>query len=255
MEIQSHAKTHTWYFSGREIVDFHRPTGVDGYVPLPWLAWNRFPKRKYEYITAGLEGMIPYGTPIYRNGKSLVTRRYFEDEDLTRRLVGRVAEGGGPAFFDSDGWREELLGVVREHPPANDRFETEENYEKRVRMELVRSRRDIEEALGTKVNFLCWPGGGRSPKTLHIAEEVGYLATTTHYEDKDRRNVYGQNQREINRIGSGSPWSWRGRVFRRTDPEFFLAVLEFFAGRNKSIWTMRSYKLKYLIRYCVSGNS
>jgi len=45
VEIQSHAKTHTWYFSGPQIIDFHRPTGAEGYIPYLWLAWNLFPER------------------------------------------------------------------------------------------------------------------------------------------------------------------------------------------------------------------
>lgn len=253
VEIQSHAKTHTWYFSGPEIVDFHRPPGIDGYTVPLWLVWNMFPERKCEYISAKLEENIPYGTPIYRYGKSLVTRRYFEDVNLTELLTKRVAEGGGRAFFERRDWREELLTIVEENPPSNHRTETEEEYEERVRGELAESRRDIEDALGTSVDFICWPGGGRSPRTLEIAGEMGYRATTTHFGDKKRRNTYGQNPSEINRIGSGSPWSWRGKVFRPENPGFFLANINSFAGDKKSIWTMRLYKLRYLFRYFVFG--
>jgi hypothetical protein len=253
VEIQSHAKTHTRYFSGPEITDFHRPLGIDGYTPSPWLAWNLFPDRKHKYMSVKLEEEIPYGTPIYRYGRSLVTRRYFEDENLTARLVDRVAEGGGAAFFDRKGWREELRAIVEEFPPVNERIETEEEYEDRVRAELIESRRTIEEALGTKVDFLCWPDGGHSPKTLRIAEEVGYLATTTHYMDMERRNVYGQNPSEINRLGCGSPWVWRGKAIRYTDPEFFIANIENFAGNRKLIWIMRLYKVKYLFKYYLFG--
>ena len=47
VEIQSHARTHTWYFSGPEIVDFHRPTGIENYTMPPWLAWNALVDRKH----------------------------------------------------------------------------------------------------------------------------------------------------------------------------------------------------------------
>ncbi len=254
VEIQSHAKTHTWYFAGPEIVDFHRPRGIDGYIPYAWLGWNLYPKRKYEYMTARLEEEVSYGTPIYRHGKSLAVRRYFEDVSLTDRLIRYVSDKGGVSFFEEPGWREELMAITREHPPTSDRLETEEEYEARVRTELVESRQTIEEALGTKVDFLCWPGGGRNPVGLRLAEEIGYLATTTHYQDRERKNVFGQNPREISRTGCGSPWMWRGLTVRRTDPGFFLAILKDFNGTKSAIWLMRLYKLKYILRHYLFGS-
>jgi peptidoglycan/xylan/chitin deacetylase (PgdA/CDA1 family) len=254
IEIQSHAKTHTWYFSGPEIADFHRPVGADGYVPPAWLAWNRAPEVKYKSMTADLERGIPYGTPVYRHGLSLVTRRYFEDPGITNLLVEMVAAKGGDAFFRRAGWREVLTKAVDEYPSRNDRIETQAEYEQRVRGELADSRRTIEEALGTKVDFLCWPGGGHSPLTRRIASEVGYLATTTHFDDAAKRNVFGENPHELNRILGGSPWIWRQKVtIRHTDPEFLLASLERFAGDSKKIWWMRGLKLKYLLRYYLTG--
>lgn len=253
IEIQSHAQTHTWYFNGPEIVDFHRPAGVDGYIRPPWLVWNRFPETKHLPPARVPDERVPFGTPIYTYGKSLATRRYFDDPELAARLAGHVAAAGGAGFFERAGWRRELEAFAGGYGRRNDRTESEEEYEARVRGELTLSKRRIEEELGTEVHYLCWPGGGRSPRTLRIAEDVGYLATTTHYFDPDRRNIYGQDPREINRVGCGSPWVWRGRKFYRTDPEFFVAILDLFAGRKNSIWTIRAHKLKYIIRYYVRG--
>ena len=253
IEIQSHAKTHTWYHAGPEIVDFHRPRGAAGYVPQPWLGWNRHPERKYEYQTARLDEDVPYGTPIYRHGKSLAVKRYFEDQALTNRLVDHVARNGGPAFFDRALWKEELLEIARAYGPRHDRIETDGEFEERVRGEIAESRETIGKELGTGVDFLCWPGGGRSASTLRIAGEAGYLATTTHYLDRRRRNTYGQNPREINRTGCGSPWQWRGLIIRSIDPAFLLLTLKEFNGSKSAIWLMRLYKLKYVLRHYLFG--
>lgn len=254
IEIQSHAKTHTWYFSGPEVVDFHRPEGVDGYVFPPWLAWNLFPGRKHESLSVDLSREIPYGTPIYRHGKSLVTRRYFENAGLTGGLTERVAAGGGEDFFRGKGWRNELRTIANAYPSGSGRFETEQEYMERVRGELAGSRSLIEERLGTKVEFLCWPGGEYTTAALGAARDAGYLATTTHFEDPVRRNVFGQDPREINRIGCGAPWMWRGKTaVYRTDPDFFVTSLEMFAGDAKRIWRLRFYKLNYLLRYYFFG--
>ena len=252
IEAQSHAKTHTWYFSGPRVIDFHRPEEAGGYSAPPWLGWNMYPDRKFEYISAGLEKDIPLGTPIYEHGKSLVTRRYFEDEGLTARLVGHVSANGGAGFFLNRDWRQDLLEIVGDSPGGG-RFETDQEYEGRVRAELVQSREEIETALGTEVKFLCWPGGGRNQRVIRIALEEGYLATTTHFNDPQRRNVYGQDKTEINRVGCGSPWVWHDKIFHRTDPGFFLAMLSDFAGNKKSIWIMRLYKLRYVFRCYLFG--
>jgi peptidoglycan/xylan/chitin deacetylase (PgdA/CDA1 family) len=249
IEIQSHARTHTWYFAGPEIVDFHRPAGLDGYRMPPWLAWNDLPDRKHEYPKQDIERLVPYGRPVYRHGKALVTPRYFEDERTREILVDHVRRSGGEAFFRRGGWREELLGIARSHVPRADRVESREEYRERVREELSQSKRILEEGLGKSIDFLCWPGGGRSPETIGIAMECGYRATTTHYFDRERKNIYGQDPSEINRIGCGSPWAWRGKTFIRTDPEFFTASLGKFAGDAKSSWRVGNYKLKYILRY------
>jgi peptidoglycan/xylan/chitin deacetylase (PgdA/CDA1 family) len=248
VEIQSHAKTHTWYFSGPEVIDFHRPMGVDGYRFPPWLAWNLFPEGKPQSLRVDLENEVPFGTPIYEHGKSLITHRYFEDQELSAQLVRMVRDGGGPAFFAAASWRGRLRDAVRARRLPKDRVETDEEYAQRVRSELSESRAAIEGNLGGSVRFLCWPGGAYNQVTLEIAKEAGYVATTTHYEDSTRLNVYGQNPAEINRIGSGSPCVWHGRTFRHTDPEFFIAGLEYFAGDHRRLWKLRRLKLKYLLR-------
>jgi len=51
---------------------------------------------------------------------------------------------------------------------------------------LTESRRIIEEKLSRPVEFVCWPGGGRNETVKRIAREVGYLATTTHFDVLNR---------------------------------------------------------------------
>jgi hypothetical protein len=70
-----------------------------------------------------------------------------------------------------------------------------------------------------------------------------------------RKNVFGDDPREINRIGSGSPWMWRGAFIKHTSPEFFVAAFDLFAGKRFSIWKYRGYKLLYVLRYYVTGKT
>ena len=255
VEIQSHAKTHTWYFSGPRIIDFHRPDGMDGYRAPMWLEWNMFPGEKYRSMHERRGERIPYGTPIFEYGKSFAVRRYFEDPGLTGRLAAFVGENGGAGFFARAGWREKLEAVARDYGPRSDRFETEDDYRSRVMAELVESRRTIEAALGTPVRFLCWPGGALDDAVRAMAEEAGYIATTSLFGDPVRKNIFGEDAREINRIGSGSPWMWRGAFIKHTSPEFFIALFDLLEGKPFSIWRYRGYKLLYALRYRLTGRT
>jgi peptidoglycan/xylan/chitin deacetylase (PgdA/CDA1 family) len=184
MDIQSHAMTHTWYFSDDRIVDFHHPGD-----PYPWLAWNAKPERKYLWLNEDQSSFVPFGEPIYTYGESLPTRRYFPDPGLADFLVRQVTNRGGVTFFQQEDWRDTLLRLssqYRSQHQLNVRWEGEAEYEARVRCELGVSREIIETKLRKRVNFLCWPGGGYNDTTERIAEEVGYLAMTLSSTDPRR---------------------------------------------------------------------
>ena len=76
MTIGSHSMSHTWYPTGPEVVDSHRPE-----LSSPWLAWNARPDRKFAYLTEDQSTFVPYGTPIHQHGRSLGIRRYFPEAD------------------------------------------------------------------------------------------------------------------------------------------------------------------------------
>ena len=71
LDVQSHALTHTWYFSGPKLVDLHRPGHPNRY---PWLSWNARPERKPYYLTEDQQAFVPWGTPIFEHGKSRVSK-------------------------------------------------------------------------------------------------------------------------------------------------------------------------------------
>jgi len=176
MDIQSHAMTHTWYFSDDRIVDFHHPGD-----PYPWLVWNAKPERKYLWLSEDQSLFVPFGTPIYAHDKALITRRYFPDPKLADFLAEQVANQGDVKSFQEEGWRDTLQKLslqYRSQHQLDGHWESEEQYKARVRYELGVSKEIIEANLRKRVNFLCWPGGGYNDTTRRIAKEVGYLSTT-----------------------------------------------------------------------------
>ncbi len=248
IDIQSHSMSHTWYFCGDEIIDFHS----HGNNKYHWLFWNAYPERKSYYMNENQEHFVPYGTPIYKHGRSLGIRRYFEDKGLTQYLVNYAKEQGNN-FFNRKDWKNELFNQVRFYKSKNevkDRYETDEEQEERFKYELIESKRILEDKIKKKVNFLCWPGGAFNDKALKIAKG-GYIASTLFYNDAKRGNTFGEDPSEINRIGCVSAFYWHSKFISYTDPVFFIANIRYFQGSKIYLWIMRLYKIKYLFKFTI----
>jgi len=245
IDIQSHALTHTWYFSSSKIIDFHRPN--DGYV---WLIWNHFPERKYKYLIEKQEDLVRYGVPIYTFEKSLIVRRYFEDLNLNKALADFVEEKGGASFFTHSDWKKILLDFTekyKKHNKINDRIESEEEYKQRVYHELSFSKKIIEENLNKEVKFLCFPGGGYNDIVLKLAKEAGYIATTLSSKDRSTfRNKPGVDPSKIKRISSATWCNLKGKRLGYAKPKHFISHIESHKGSIFHKILCRIYKLEQL---------
>lgn len=245
IEIQSHAKSHTWYFKGNKIIDFWRPgiaTEVGGPV---WMLWNKFPEEKQNYLTnaADLETLIPYGTPIYEHGKSLETYKFFpKDEELKKKLIAKVLKKKN--FFENIHWRIELEAIVADFGEISGNIETERDFEIRVREELVTSKRILEEGLKHTIDGICWPGGGIDKKVVQIAEEVGYKYFTLPSKWKKAPDVLFSKM--IPRIGPLANVYFNGYVLGRPSKKDFKLYLRMHNGEVKA---KLMFLIKRLIKY------
>jgi peptidoglycan/xylan/chitin deacetylase (PgdA/CDA1 family) len=205
MDIQSHGMTHTWYFTGSEIVDFRHPG--DPYV---WINWNKDMSRKHKYLTENQEDLVELGTPVYQHGKSLAVRRYFPDMSLNGALTQYVSENGGKDLFRNKSWREQLRQIVEKYQRKNtlkDGYESEEDHLNRFEWELKESKEILERELNKRIDFLCWPGGGYNDASVAVSKQY-YLATTLSSRDNpERKNVFGEAPSRIKRVGSLSTFS------------------------------------------------
>lgn len=199
LSIQSHAMTHTWYPTGPEVVDFHRPG--DGHY---WLDWNADPSAKPFYLRDPFSSRVPWGTPVYRHAKSLEATRYFPDPAEAEALAAFVADRGGEGFFREPGWRgaiEAELASIREKGGDGGRLESPEERSARLSYELVESKRVLEEGLGVPVDQVFWPGGGYSEEALEMALEL-YKSVTWSKKDRWRlKNIPGEDPAKVSRRG------------------------------------------------------
>jgi peptidoglycan/xylan/chitin deacetylase (PgdA/CDA1 family) len=200
-EIQSHGKTHTWLPRSEKVIGFHSPDPPPKH--LRWMWWNRHPERKpYWFHEASPDG-IPYGAPIYDNHLALAGKAVTPDPGLEEHLTSHVAARGGARFFDREGWRGELEAEVasyRRSHPAQERVESDEALQARLRDELVTSRTRLEALTEKPVRFMCWPNGGWCREAFDLLGECGYVGETSAARGRQHENE------------PGSPWYSLGRV-------------------------------------------
>lgn len=259
VEVQSHALTHAWYFKGPKIVDFWYP-GIATAPPgrgRPWMLWEKFPELKFSYLTKAseYEHRIPYGTPIYESGKSLVTRRFFPNNALDTILPEYVERNGGKDFFLQGGWRQKLDALVagyqegRNHVSNMGRFESDVEYIDRVKHELADSKNIIERELNKTVKGICWPGGAVDDEVLRLAKQVGYKYFTLPSAWKTSQ-AKGQYSDMLPRMGSVVRIMYKGRDLGSPSAKEFLWRVERNRGSRFYKWLIRfSILVRLLFSY------
>jgi peptidoglycan/xylan/chitin deacetylase (PgdA/CDA1 family) len=212
LDVQSHAMTHTWYFTGPKCVDIHRPRKPD---PYPWLAWNARPDRKPYYMSEDQQGFVPWGHPVFEFEKSLVARRFSPDPAAVAEIAAWVAAQGGATFFDETDWRATLearFDILSGVGTVPGEYESDEGYRERVLGELKTSRELIETHLDKPVRYLAWPGGGVNDDVCALAREAGYRSwTLSSWKQSEKRNVPGADASSIKRVSGSGTMLWRNR--------------------------------------------
>jgi hypothetical protein len=227
LEIISHSLTHTWWPTGADIVDFHHP-GDDYY----WLDWNHTPDRKPFYLERPAESTLPWGTPVYENGRALGITRYYPDPDEASLLSDVVASKGGRTFFEQPGWRDALLEAVREwrgSKELSDRHETADERAGRYRREFLESKRIIEERVGEEIRHFLWPGQVFNNESMEMASAI-YVSLDA--------SVGESYMRSFNRPGDpvglfrrgGVPDIERDGMLFKPGGRYFVACLDEFRG-------------------------
>ena len=144
--------------------------------------------------------------PIYRAAPRMSgMRRYIDDLGLRERCISFVERNGGASFFQNNGWRRILFGIVREFQSGeglNDGFETRQDQRLEIKDDLQRSKELIEDQLpGKEVGHLSYPWGVGSPLAIKISKEVGYITNFWGKVDNRYSNYVGGDSFRIARMG------------------------------------------------------
>lgn len=201
LDIQSHSMSHNYYFKSDKIIDIHKNDNT-----YHWLAWINRPKRKYAWQLEDQHSYTPYGYPVFEYYRALGTRRYFPDEFLISKSI---------ELYNCGKDKSEIIQACNEllkNYPGH--FETDEDMIARYRYELMDSKHILEDKLGKRVDFLCWPGGGYNETSLKIAEDSGYIASTiASREGRKYIDNRDKHYKRIVRMGMDSTIR-KGRYFR-----------------------------------------
>ncbi len=239
LSVQSHALTHTWYPTGPDVVDFHRPGNAQY-----WLDWNAYPVDKPFYLKEPDRTRVAWGTPVYQHAKSLQARVYRPDPAESAHVVDRIAEAGGAAFFANSDWKtnaQRILADYRATHGTRGDYETDDERRARFQREIVGSKEIIEAQLARPVRHLIWPGGGYCDESLAMALEIYDSVTWSGANRWSLRNRPGENPQLVTRRGIHSIPGRNHRVF--TGGRYLLAQLDEYAGRPGARLTRQAMKL------------
>ncbi len=254
LDVQCHALSHTWYFSGPRVVDFHRPRRIN---PYPWMSWNARPDRKPYYLTEKQDHFVPWGQPILEHEKSLIVRRFMPESEQVDAVSEFVAANGGAAFFERAEWRAELashfpvLGGSGEFPGV---YEDEDDHQERVLYELSESRRILERELDKQIEFLSWPGGGVDQTALEQARKAGFKSwTLSSWQKPEFRNRPGSNAHEIKRVSGHGRAFWKKHLLTTGNSSWVILRVLTHQGSLPSMFTGAFKKIGWIIATLLRG--
>ena len=215
VDIQSHSLTHTWYFNGPKIVDFHLHK-INS--PYPWLFWNERKDRKPFYLNENQENFVKFGYPIFQHEKSILAKRFYPNKNFLQNIVEYASTIKKKDIYKRNNYKSILITYSKKVKEKYDNigyYEKNEERKIRVFQELNDSKKIIEKKLNKKIDFLCWPGGAYDNMAIDLAREVGYKAWTLSSTDlSEFKNIPGNNPENIKRIGTSNLLNINGKMKR-----------------------------------------
>ncbi len=175
IDIQSHTMTHTKHFISDKIREFHNPNANYLYPIV-----NVFPETKSTYITnSAFKELIPYGTPFFEEGSAIINRKVTLNPkfQLECQLLLKNYDWNNYLFNECYAIIKSIYEEYKKNETLIVSFETQLEYEVRVKWEIGQSKRIIEEKLGKKVYHICWPHGDYNEFCHQIAKEEGYMSS------------------------------------------------------------------------------
>ncbi len=165
VDIQCHTLSHSMIYCSSSVIGFVTPEFL--HQPLLGLPLLETPGGNVFLDERHI------GAPVYPLRSRMSGARRFRDNPLAREeCIAHVAGNGGRAFFDRDGWRDDLLSTLGN---SGELFESDDERRLELERELRESREMLNKRLDTDtVRHLCFPWGVAGSMALKVAREAGY---------------------------------------------------------------------------------
>lgn len=176
VDIQSHTMTHTRHFISDKIVGFHHPGGDILYPVLN----SSMKNRALSLNDPDFENLLPYGFPLFEESSSVLARRVTISSEFISECIERLKDYNFSRYEFREAFNrvKEFYHDYRKSDRIIEYTETEAEYLERIRFEIAGSREIIEEKLGKRAEFLCWPHGDNNQFLHGFAINCGYLMTS-----------------------------------------------------------------------------
>ncbi len=112
------------------------------------------------------------GAMHFGEGSLLANKAFIPDKKINDLLCRYIVDNDYVNFFDKPAWQKELSSLLPDAPYG--RFETDYEYELRVRGRLIAAKGELQTEIKKEVYALFWPFGEYSTKSIQIAESVGF---------------------------------------------------------------------------------
>ncbi|THB68054.1 MAG: polysaccharide deacetylase [Desulfovibrio sp.] len=162
-------------------------------------------KRTFDRVAAPMM----YGMPRFDHGPALAQPGFLPSREMLSILQLLVPQDRSEAhaYFQVPGNTEKIMRELANlGNNALGRFETDAEYQERVRDELNSCKEKLEYELDRKETTLAWPWGKYSPKALDIARDLGFtlfFATTV------GANKPAANPEHVHRFKARDrSWAW-----------------------------------------------
>jgi hypothetical protein len=173
VDIQSHTLTHTKWEISSDIEFFHN-VFTDSLYPIT----NRQKALKPFYMeTEGFNLQLPYGFPILKSASSVIAKKAIVNRDYEEKLIDALS----PSPMDYKNNVTKAKSIHQNYHQMNaiiERYETDDEYQKRVYSELSDAKTIIENNLNKVVHYCCWPHGDANEFAFQTALNCGYKAVT-----------------------------------------------------------------------------
>ena len=209
IDFQSHSFSHSSVFTNDKIFDFINP----GFQSSPLVGTlNLLVKMDgFEKLLNGLE----WGLPIYKWDSNIsATKRYMEDENVSKICVEYVKSNGGINFFKKKFWKRELKKVWKDallKCGKNGSFQNPNDRYKDIEKELSKSKNEIETRLNKNVYHLSNPWYKGSDLSVQISEKLGYKSNFWGMVQGRAINMVGEDPFYIKRIDENYIFSLPGK--------------------------------------------